>query len=212
MKYLWFNQNKNKNLIILFNGWAMNESVFKKFSNDNFDILILYDYKNTDFDFSVFDFTNYNKKYLICWSMGVYVSGCLKKELETIGFDKKIAINGTNKMIDNNYGIPKRVFDITIKSLNEENLNKFILNVFEKIPVDFKISKNIEELKNELIFIKNLSLKDEISFDKAIISLNDKIVPAKNQLNFWHGKTNIQKINASHSPFEYYKSWGDIIC
>ena len=72
MQYFWLNQKKeNKKLILFFNGWGMNEAPVNHLKNDDFDVLILFDYRNFDFDFNQFDFSKYEKKYLICWSMGV---------------------------------------------------------------------------------------------------------------------------------------------
>ena len=213
MQYLWLNQNnENKKIIVFFNGWGMNETPVKHLKCDDFDILILFDYRNFEFNFSQFDFTKYNEKYLIGWSMGVYVSNLFKKEFNN--FNKKIAINGTKKIIDDNFGIPKRIYQITVKLFNENSCEKFIKNMFsnEMINPNIKITKTIEELKEELITIQNLELKEEIDFDLAIISNDDKIIPTKNQINFWANKTKIKELNASHYPFENYEKWSDILC
>ena len=70
MQYFWLNKKEeNKKLILLFNGWAMNETPFKHIDCQDFDVLILFDYRNVNFDLSQFNFLKYEKKYLICWSM-----------------------------------------------------------------------------------------------------------------------------------------------
>ena len=48
------------------------------------------DYRNFELDFSQFNFEKYSEKYLICWSMGVYVSNLFIEEFNC--FNKKIAI------------------------------------------------------------------------------------------------------------------------
>ena len=66
---------------------------------------------------------------------------------------------------------------------------------------------------NQSISIQKIKLNEELDFDKAIISDNDRIVPTKNQLNFWQNKnTKIQQINSTHCPFEIYSSWIELIC
>ena len=50
-------------------------------------------------------FQKYKNKYLISWSMGVMISSIFGLKLGKL--DKKIAINGTIKPIDDNYGILK---------------------------------------------------------------------------------------------------------
>ena len=212
MQYFWLNKNNNKKLILFFNGWAMNETPVKHLKNDGFDVLVLFDYRNLNFDLSQFDFSKYEKKYLICWSMGVYASSLFKKELEN--FDKKIAINGTTKIIDNNFGIPEKIYKITVKLLNVDSCDKFIKNMFDngKLNPEITITRELSELKEELISIQKIELKEELDFDLAIISNDDKIVPTKNQINFWQSKTQIKQINSTHCPFEKYETWMELLC
>ena len=212
MKYEWLNNQNNKNLIVFFNGWAMNSTAVSQLKTDKFDILMINDYSDFDLDFSKFEFENYDKKYLICWSMGVYTVNLFYSIFNN--FDKKIAINGTQKMIDDNFGIPKKVFNMTLKYLNRENMKKFISNMFDNdIDTDFlKLTKSIDELKQELVSIQNLSFDNLISFDKALISNHDKIVPAINQKKFWQNKCDIELLNSGHFPFFVLDSWDKIIC
>lgn len=215
MKHLWLNKNNNKNLILFFNGWAMNETAVKHLDCSNYDILMVSDYRKIDFDFSNFDFSKYEKKYLIAWSMGVYVSNLYKKEL--LNFDKKIAINGTNKIIDDDFGIPKKVYKVTVKYLNEDSKDKFILNMFkggaDRLNPAIKINRPLEELKEELIEIQKIEIKETLDFDKIIISKDDRIVPTKNQINFYQSlNKNYEFIESTHCPFEIYSSWNDLIC
>lgn len=212
MQYFWLNKKENKKLIVFFNGWGMNETPVNHLEYENYDILILYDYRDINFDLSQFDFSKYEEKYLVCWSMGVYVSNLFKKEFEN--FDKKIAINGTTKIIDNIFGIPEKIYKLTIKLFNEKSCDKFIKNMFEDEKVNSKIiiTKTLEELKEELISIQKLEIKEELNFDLAIISLDDKIVPTKNQIKFWENKTQIKQINSTHCPFENFKSWSELLC
>lgn len=212
MQYCWLNQKKeNENLIVFFNGWGMNETPVEHLDCENNDVLIIYDYRTFDFDFSQFNFEKYKRKKLICWSMGVYAVNLFKNVFEN--FDKKIAVNGTTKVIDDEFGIPKKIYKVTVKFLNEDSCDKFIKNMFDngKINQNIKITKTIEELREELIAIQNIELKDEIKFDKAIISLNDRIIPTKNQINFWQEKAQIEMINSTHCPFENYESWSSIL-
>lgn len=213
MQHIWLNNKpENKKLILFFNGWAMNETPVKHLDCLDYDILMMFDYRTLDFDFNQFDFSKYNEKYLICWSMGVYSANLFKDFLKD--FDKKIAINGTTKLIDDDFGIPKKIYKVTAKLLDENSKDKFIKNMFDngKINPNIKITRPISELKEELISIQNIKLQDEIVFDCAIISNDDKIIPTKNQLNFWQNKTKIKKINSTHCPFEIFNSWQDLLC
>lgn len=212
MQFKWLKKENNKKLIVFFNGWGMNETPVQHLNSEDFDILMLYDYRNVDFDLGQFDFDKYAEKYLVCWSMGVYSANLFKDELKN--FDKKIAINGTNKVIDDDFGIPKKIYKVTVKFLNADSLDKFIKNMFDggKLNPNITITRTLEELKDELISIQNIELNDELKFDKAIISLNDRIIPTKNQLNFWQNKAEYKLINSTHCPFDTLNSWRDIIC
>ena len=212
MKYKWLNRINNSKLIVFFNGWAMNESAIQNLSYDDFDILMINDYREFNFDFSQFDFDEYKEKYLICWSMGVYTVSLFKNIFDS--FTKKIAINGTSKIIDDNFGIPDRIFNLTVKNLSDIGVKKFIGNMFnEKNKIqNLKIENSADELKNELISIKNLKISDFITFDKVYVSLEDKIIPPKNQINFWNGKAEIVKLQSSHCPFLEFNNWADLLC
>lgn len=213
MQYFWLNKKKeNKKLILFFNGWAMNETPVKHLFCDDYDVLILFDYQDVDFDLSQFDFTKYSEKNLICWSMGVYVSCLFKNELKN--FDKKIAINGTTKIIDDNFGIPKKIYNITVKLLNEDSCDKFIKNMFDngRLNPNITITRSLSELKEELISIQKIDLDKELVFDCAIVSNNDRIIPTKNQINFWQNKTKTKTINSTHCPFEKFENWSDLLC
>ena len=156
MKHFWLNKKNNSKLILIFNGWGMNETPFKHLACDDYDILILSDYRKFDIDLNTFGFDKYSEKYLIAWSMGVFVSGVYFEILNK--FDKKIAINGTNLIVDNNFGIPEKIFNVTVKFLNETSLDKFIKNMFEggKLNPEITITRDIAGLREELITIKIL--------------------------------------------------------
>lgn len=212
MQHLWLNKKENQKLIVFFNGWGMNETPIQHLKCEDFNILMLNDYRDLNFDLSQFNFEKYKEKYLICWSMGVYSASLFKKQLTN--FDKKIAINGTTKIIDNNFGIPEKIYKITVKLLNEDSCDKFIKNMFNdgKLNPNVTITRTLEELKEELISIQKIELKEELDFDLALISNNDKIIPTKNQINFWQNRTSIKIIEGTHCCFEKFNSWSEFLC
>ena len=116
--------------------------------------------------------------------MGVYTVSLFKDIFDS--FTKKIAINGTSKIIDDNFGIPDRIFNLTVKNLSDIGVKKFISNMFnEKNKIQNLIIENsADELKDELISIKNLKISDFITFDKVYVSLYDKLFLQKTKLIF----------------------------
>ena len=205
----WLNKENNKKFILFFNGWGMDENAVKHLKNDDFDILMIYDYRN--YDLLKFDFSSYLEKYLVCWSMGVYVSNLFKDILDN--FNKKIALSGTSKMIDNEFGIPQKIYDLTIRNFSDKSAELFIKNMFLDSRNNIKISRTTQELKEELIAIKNLKIDNFINYDKAYISSFDKIVPTKNQMKYWE-KTNAEiiQLKTPHYPFNNFSAWQEIIC
>lgn len=211
MKFIWLNKDeKNNSLIVFFNGWGFDETAVKHLSCEGFDVLVLFDYQNFEIDFKQFSFEKYEKKYLVAWSMGVYVSSLFKDEFDC--FDRKIAINGTQKIIDDEFGIPKRIYNLTIQRFNDKSCEKFVQNMFnDALEHSIKPKRTLSELKRELESLKTIEITDFLRFDKAFISTEDKIIPSKNQLNYWLNRTSTELLSPPHYPFEQFKSWKELL-
>ncbi len=208
MQFTWINKQNNKNLIVFFNGWGMDEKIVSRLKCNDFDVLVFFDYEN--FEIPDFDFLIYENKYLICWSMGVYVCNYFYEKFKS--FNKFIAINGTQKPIDDNYGIPETAYNLTIDNFNELTCSKFMKKISSTVDLKEYCSRNIDELKNELIKLKELKVQKYLNFDKAIISIKDRIFPYKNQMNFWSAKkTKILEISSSHYVFDLFENWSDLL-
>ena len=204
MKYKFYNENNNK-LIIFFNGWGMDEFIISHLDRTGFDLLVIYNYNNLDIEYLPLE--NYSKKYIVGWSMGVMVSTIFYDCFGEI--DKYIAINGTPKPIDNRYGIPEKVYKLTLRGFNENSCRRFMENMFEtKPPIEKFSNRTLESQKEELKNLMGIEGK-YISFDKVFVSENDNIIPTKNQLNYWKHPVIIK---GGHCPFYNFKSWSEIVC
>ena len=220
MKAYWLNKQGNKNLIVFFAGWSFDENPFKTLKFGENDVLFVYDYNDMSLpcEFDVFE--KYENKTLIAWSMGVFI-GYLLKDL-FLNFDKKIAINGTINPVDNECGIPVKIFELTLKHakkglegkfyqnvfLSEEDYNKYLEN-----PVKRPIDDRVSELENLYSLIKNRSGAEYKHFyDFAMVSEGDKIIPSENQKEC-HKRCNTEVIILpyGHNPFYNFISWEDII-
>lgn len=216
MKSLWLNKKDNDNLIVFFNGWAMNETAISHLECKNNDVLMFYDYRTLEVDCDIenFDFSQYENKFLVSWSMGVYMSNLFYDELKY--FNKKVAVNGTFFPINNDYAIPEKIYDLTLNNFNETSCKKFLRRMFVNKEMNFNFDRTTQELKDELIKIKQYAeqpLRQTLKYDKAVISLNDKIIPAKNQTNFWTKQKGVDviNINGGHCPFYDFQSWDELI-
>jgi len=203
MKYKWLNQKNNTKLILFFNGWGMDEGVVSQLQPEDYDVLMFYDYNslNTNFDFS--ELAKYFSKNLVAWSMGVMIA-----TLFDINYELKTAINGTLKPIDDNYGIPQKIYNLTIRNFSPEGCKKFMKNMYlENIELPI-INRDFESQKSELSALLGYQAKEDFKYNKIIISSKDKIIPTKNQIAFWGLESNI---HSGHAPFNHFQKWSELL-
>lgn len=221
MKTCWLNKQNNKNLIVFFAGWSFDSQPFCDFcSGKNCDILMAYDYNSMEIPQELIDLQGYANKTLIGWSMGVFVAYQNRKLFGD--FDCKIAINGTVTPVDDNFGIPVKIFELTLKHAETGLRGKFYKNVFqtqeefEKYqlhPVLRSIENRVAELESLYAQIKQLSNEEyEKFYDCAIVCESDKIIPPANQ-KASHDKNNVPVISLpyGHCPFYRFSKWDEII-
>ena len=213
MQFHWLNKQNNDKLIIFFAGWSFDHKPFEFLNCKDFDVLMLYDYNNFDLP----EICQYKDYYLIDWSMGVFAAYQLRGKLPK--FNKRIAVNGTPFPVDDEFGIPHKPFLLTLRHAKTGLEGKFYQNIFEKqeeferyktTPVERSIENREQELNTLYDKIKTADKIYENYYDKALVSNNDKIIPTKNQLNFWQSKAEI--IESGHFPYYNFKSWNEILC
>lgn len=199
-------ESSNDSVTVLFLGWSCDTNSVEVSLFKNTDVILLYDYSDIDsFVFSLPDITNYKKKILLAWSFGVWAADYLCDRLGS--FDYSVAINGTPLPVDNNYGINKRVFDITLKGINKGGTDVFTQNMYGnrkdliRDPVRDDSSKILELKALSEMFKEPLS--GGISWDEALISDCDKIIPFDNMFNYWNKRGIFVTIlrGANHYPF-----------
>ncbi len=222
MQSHWLNKQNNDKLIIFFAGWSFDYKPFEFLNCEDFDVLIVYDYNPiSKSKISVLsqgeDIKSYTQIYLIAWSMGVFTAYQMRDELPK--FDKKIAINGTPFPVDDEFGIPQKPFLLTLRHAKTGLEGKFYQNIFNspdeferylKTPVERTIENRVDELNSLYDKIKMTEKTYEHYYDKALVSSEDKIIPTKNQLNFWQDKAEV--LNSGHFPFYNFKNWNEILC
>ena len=190
MKHQTIQNNHSRNIILFFAGWGMDATPFRAFTDLGKDCMIVYDYSDFKADF---DISRYSGYYVVAWSFGVYAAAYWlttqkKKPL------KAIAINGTLSPIDDECGIPCKIFDATLNGLSEKSLLKFIRrmcgnNISYNWFMENRPARTIDSLRNELIAMKEISSQHQPVFDKwdvAYISEKDYIFPTDNQTRAWN--------------------------
>lgn len=220
MKSCWLNKNNNKNLIVFFAGWSFDNLPFAGIETNDYDVLFVYDYNDLEVPCDLKNFSQYESKTLITWSMGVFAAYEMRELF--IDFDCKIAINGTVTPVDDMFGIPAKMFELTLKHAAKGLEGKFYQNVFSTAdefsrylvsPVERTTENRVSELENLYDLIKNKKEQEyEKFYDFAIVSEVDKIIPSKNQIAS-HKKNNVEVITLPYGHFPFYKftNWDEII-
>ena len=206
MKHFWLNKtNTNKKLIIFFNGWGMDEKIISHLECEDYDVVVLYEYNDLELDIQSLNLSQYTEKHIIAWSMGVMVATLFNfGEIKTA-----TAICGTPFAINNEYGIPERIYNLTIKGFSETSSKKFMGRMFiEKPNIDTFSDRTFDSKLSELKKMLEYKPNTEFNFTKAIVGTDDKIIPTKNQLNYWD---NPITINSGHCPFMLYKKWTELL-
>ena len=93
MKSSWQNNYNNK-LIVIFNGWSMDECLFAPLKTEGYDLLIISDYR--DMQINLIDFKKlvlrYESSILISWSMGVYIANNVLHDIKDLGLEHRSSL------------------------------------------------------------------------------------------------------------------------
>lgn len=210
----FFENNNKDELIILFCGWGMDEKAFQPLSKD-YDILFVFDYSNLEFDANI-DFSKYKKNILITFSAGVFMAAYLQNKLPKC--EVKIAINGTLKLFDENFGLPESNCKM-MEEVNEKNYlelrkkllyDKKHLAIFNKNQPERTIESSLHELSSLKKYYANA--KDlKFDYDKVIIGKNDEIIPYANQFKAWTNHKSKRIIQGGHFLFYNFTNFDEII-
>ncbi len=215
MQYHWIKKQNKPKLLIFFTGWSFDDKPFDFLDSREFDVIMFYDYNDLSLP-NVFE--GYEEYYLVSWSMGVYTAflnkDCLPKT------KLKIAINGTPYPVHNDYGIPEKLFLLTLKHAKTGLEGKFYQNIFFKReeyekyllnPVRRSVENRENELKSLYENIRQNDLSYEKFYDLALVSKYDKIIPTQNQINFWRDNARYITLESGHFPYYNFKDWDEII-
>jgi len=212
MKYRYFNNNK-KQLIIFFSGWGMEDIACQDLDLCKYDLLCLYDYRSLELAAEAIKIiSGYDMKHLICWSMGIMAAEQAYRLLNES--NSKIALCGSPFAISNEHGIPARIYNKTLQNFSAEVMVGFLRNMGLKINSlnELAFEDSLETKKNELKSLSGCQPAANITFDRAVITRQDRIFPYDNLLNYWQ-KTNskIITLDCGHYLFDRFRSWQEIL-
>ena len=200
-------------LLLFFSGWSASPALFYDLEPEpDQDVWIVYDYRNLDFEA---DLESYRSVTLIAWSLGVWVAEQVFASCEKLNFERKIAIAGTGRPIDDLEGIPVAIFQGTIEHLSPDGIRRFNRRMCGSKPAlekwDSVSPRPLEEISEELRFLfAAIRQKGDSVFEwtDAIVTDQDRIFPSEAQKTHWLRRTiSIFEYESSHYIFYLWKQW-----
>lgn len=204
----------NKDLIILYGTWGIDEKAFSGLCTEEFDFILFYNY-SADEPLILPEMKRYRKITVIGWSLGVWAAEyfCRRSGIKP---DLTIAVNGTPVAVDDRYGIPLKVFEATLNNISNYSMAKFYLRVFGS-KSHFEKNRGIipgrseKSLHDELRWLYNRMMEPvETGFiwDYSLIGTDDRIFRASSLTSYWseHPETRQITVPASHYLFDNWAS------
>lgn len=215
MKIVDIQSNNSKSLILFFCGWGYDEACIAHLKTKKYDVKALYDYRHLEPE-SPMQLANYTHITVVAWSYGVWVANKVLGNAEQ-SIDQSLAINGTLKPVDDNYGIPVDIFNATLNSLTERSYQKFQVRVMGGSTnysnnKGYLPARNFTDQKEELECLAEMFAiepKVNLKWDKAICGSSDFIIGFDNQIRFWGDKSIIKSY--PHFIFDHYQTWDDLL-
>lgn len=209
----------NKELIIVYGSWGIDQNAFLPLCTDDHDLILYYNY-SADEPLILPEPKTYDKIILIGWSLGVWAAEYFSSSMN-IQPDLAIAINGTPVPADDKYGIPLRVFEGTLNNISPYSMRKFNLRLFNNRAnleqnLDKLSKRSIKSLEEELRWLYNRIMETpekKIQWDISMTSNIDRIFPPKNLSSYWkmQGKTKHIEMNLPHYPFHQWNDFREMI-
>lgn len=204
MQIEWVKQDHNKDVIVVFGGWAVGFAPLAHLEGD-IDVLFVNDFRDIAADLP--DLSQYENRSLIAFSFGVAAYAHWQVG-HTDPFTLKIAINGTVTPVDRQFGIPPIIMQKTIDALDPESLQVFLMRCFgERQPF---LEADIDALKDELIIVQQRGSAAPMEFDKIIVSDKDRIFLSANLKRAYEGE-NVATVQGPHIPFASWTRWEEIL-
>lgn len=215
MRIEWLIKKGSGQVIVFFNGWGMDASAVAHLEADA-DVVMFYDYRTLQGD-DMPDLKEYREVYLVAWSMGVWAASCVVPCLK-IQPRLSVGLNGTERPVDDLYGIPIKIYQLTTRGMNARGREKFFSRMVvtdeeNRFLKEHLPERELAEQCEELVFIEKQcqGYKKHYSWDKIYVSEKDVIFPVENQLNWWAKKAPVTFLPGGHYPFAFFKSWEHIL-
>jgi hypothetical protein len=220
MKHHWTKTPHSDRLILFMNGWGMDTSLFTQAPPPvGWDVFMFYDYADLGQPVALSGLReSYARIVLVAWSMGVWAAG------ETFAghtglFDRAVAINGTARPIDAQYGIDPDMYRATLDGFSATTRDTFYrrmchtperLDRFLAAPPARSVENQAAELKSIMAQTERDEPARIYPFDEVIIGKQDRIMRYSNQVRFWTDRAPCRVLNAPHHPF-FDVTWEELL-
>ena len=218
MQTSWLHNNGHEKLLVFCNGWGMDGSPFQSLSSAEYDVYMLYDYRDLsgapDLETMA---VQYRRVVLVGWSMGVWVGQKLFTDIKNV-FHRTLAINGTLCPINDRWGIPVQVYEATLADFGRSSRLKFYKRMcrdkqnFSSF-IARQPQRSLENQGAELAALKKMvdcRLAEESMYEEIIVADKDFIVPTANQLNYWQARQ-VTPVSGFHFLFNLWSSWEQLL-
>ncbi len=221
MRIAW-QRGSGDDLLVFCNGWGMDETVVAHLGFAG-DVVVLSDFTSLYSDKLPADLVSAlaaaPRRLLIAWSMGVWVAPQLFACSGPVSFARRVAVNGTLRPVDDEFGIPIRLFRGTLEQFDETTRRGFYRRMCGSRAVEEMFAarqpqRSLDSQRQELDFYwQHRSIRPENCYDTAVIATKDRIVPTANLRRFWQGADGVQpvEIGGGHFPFSALSRWEQLL-
>lgn len=221
MRLHWQVRAGHPRLLLFFNGWGMDERVLAMIDPPpGRDLLAVCDYtdlqQGADAVRAALD--AYPEAELVAWSMGVWAAATLFGP-GAAPFVTAVAVNGTGRPIDDEYGIPTGLFEATLAGLSERARDSFFRRMCDGRDACGEFLphaplRDLEDQRRELLALArdaSAGVQPPGPFTHAVVGSRDRIVPPENQLRYWQGAVPCRSMSLPHLPFSSRSGWREIL-
>ena len=220
MKLHWQVRAGHPRLLLFFNGWGMDERLLGMVEPPpDRDLLAVGDYTDLQGEDLVrAAVAHYPAADLVAWSMGVWAAATIFGS-SAARFDKAVAVNGTGRPIDDEYGIPSGLFRATLDGFSERARDSFFRRMCDGRDtlagfLPHAPLRKVEEQRRELLALARGAAAGVLPpgpFTSAVVGSRDRIMPPENQLRYWQGVIPCRTANLPHLPFSRGAGWCEIL-
>ncbi len=202
-------------VMVIFAGWAMDERPFRHLKTDTYDVIVYYDYRNiTDVPNNA-EVAGYACRKLLAWSFGCAAANAVALQTGWT-FKRAVALNGTIIPESDDFGVSARLLNATARNLACGGWDKFVARMCpdEESRRVFDAgmpSRNLEELQQELVALRNLASPSLCVFDLALVGEKDRIIFSASQKRCWERyHVPVLTLACGHFPFHLWTRWEEI--